>query len=292
MKRRSVEGTHRFIHQVAEQFGIFDLGGLLLDQDWNFTTAVEAFELEPEEQKFSLPYLLSSQGLEAAMCMDGVLAQKLGVPFYIITHVKHTPEIQIHHWAFDPQIGKLRYLDMHNVSENDFIHWWQTRKKTTQTKLYRKDLQQRARDSYFDNLLVDHGLKWGGNIDGFLVTGNGKDCDVAAIIENRVTNKVPIARYDPNAFFSGYGTGDYNTWLPLVNLKNQLQIPLLLMTYSNRDRELDLTGIAQVLDVSRRGLTYLPDGNGRPIRPCDNILRSFPDIRQWLSQHVFDEPLY
>lgn len=286
MVRRNVEGHHGFSQFVAEQCGIFELGGLLLDRNWNFTAAVEAFELEREESRGSLSCLLDANGFTKAMYMDGVFARKLGVPFYIVAHIKGGSRIHVYALRSDPENGKLRCVDEKTLSEEAFLRWWQEKKGTVQTKGYRNDLQDRAKASYFDYLLESHGLKWGGNIDGFLV----EDGDIVAIVENRFSNKTPLKKYDPNAFFAGYNGGDYNTWLPLINLKDRLGVPLFLMTYSYRDGEQNQVGITRVLGQSKdKGLLYAQDRNGTPIRPCDNVLRNLPDIGQWLARNQTPE---
>ena len=136
--------------------------------------------------------------------------------------------------------------------------------------------------SYFDALLESHDEKWGGNIDGYLVSGSGADLDIWGVVENRYTNKVPIRKYDPQDFFQS-GGGDYYTWLPLILLCRQLRLPLFLATYSNRANEERLMGLTRVEGLGANGLTYVRNEAGREIRPCDHILSDTGEVRHWFE---------
>ena len=285
MKRRDVEGDHAFAKCVAEQCQIFELGGLLLDKNWNFTAAVEAFELSSEEKGTPLSSLLDRSGYAENLFMSGLFAQKLNVPFYIIAHVQDESIVRLYSVHSDHNSKQLLCSEHRKLTEDDFIRWWQEMKGTVQTKPYRKDLKDRAKSSYFDNLLESNGLKWGGNIDGYLVSDSSDASNMIAVIENRFTRKIPLNKYDPNAFYSGYNGGDYNTWLPLMKLKDRLGIPLFLMTYSHRSGEENKVGITQILGQSKtEGLQYIKDTNGAFIRPCDNIVQSVSDVKKWFEK--------
>lgn len=287
MKKRNVEGTHAFAQFVADQCNIFALGGLLLDRNWNFTAAVEAFELEKEEKRSHLTSLLNSNGLTKAIIMDGAFAHQLGIPFFVVTHVIDESHIHVYELCSDYKNNELQCVDKKALSEEEFIQWWQEMKGTVQTKLYGKDFRTRAAKSYFDNLLESHGLKWGGNIDGYLVIDRNDRHNIIAIIENRFTNMTPLSKYDPNTYYKGYNGGDYYTWLPLMNLKDSLDVPLFLMTYSYRDGEQNQVGITRVLGQSKNnGLLYIQNQNGESIRPCDNIFQDLHEIKEWIVRNT------
>lgn len=281
MKRRNVEGDHTFAKYVAERYNMFDLGGLLLDDKWNFTAAVEAFELEHLEIGGSISELLASNGYARSVYMGAVFAKNLGVPFFIIAHIENAKNIRIYQVQPDCADNKLQCVKDITLSEMEFIQWWQEKKGTVQTKPYRDDFQRRAEASYFDNLLESHGLKWGGNIDGYIMTLSNDVYNIDAIIENRFTNKKALSEYDPNVYYKSNG-GDYHTWLPLIKLKERLGIPLFLMTYSNRDGEQDYVGITQILGQTENGLLYIKDKSGEVIRPCDNIVQDLPEIEKYI----------
>ncbi len=272
MKRRCVEGKHAFAKAIAERFHIFELGGLLLDANWEFTAVVEAFELSREEKDQRLSLLLEAAGLTKDFYMEGVFARQLGVPFYIMTHAQGGSRIRVYDVHPDVATSALQCDREIKLTEEAFLAWWREKKGTTQTKEYREDFEARAAGSYFDDLLERNGLKWGGNIDGCLAVETGGAPAVAAIIENRFTNKKPLSEYDPNEYYHGYNGSDANTWRPLLDLKSKLGVPLFLMTYSRRAGEETMVGITQVLEQSRaEGLIYIQNSDETPLRPCDHI---------------------
>ncbi len=279
-----MEGEHRFSQAVADRFNIFELGGLLLDANWDFTAAVEAFEVSREELGCHLSDLIESNGLTKELYMAGVFAKRLGVPFYLVAHVQGRPDIYVYDVYPDENQSRLCCNNTSNYTEEEFIAWWRRKKGTTQTKIYRRDFQERAERTFFDRLLEEHGLKWGGNIDGFLVVERDGVPHIAAIIENRYTNRKPLASYDPNACYSGYNGSDRNTWLPLMKLKDKLGVPLFLMTYSRREGEENLVGITEILGQTETGLVYIQDSNGTPVRPCDNIFGDMGRLQEWFQR--------
>ena len=97
----------------------------------------------------------------------------------------------------------------------------------------------------------------------------------------------PLSKYDPNTYYKGYNGGDYYTWLPLMNLKDSLDVPLFLMTYSYRDGEQNQVGITRVLGQSKNnGLLYIQNQNGESIRPCDNIFQDLHEIKEWIVRNT------
>ena len=293
MKRRNVEGDHPFAKFVAAQCNIYELGGLLVDKNWNFTAAVEAFEVDLEESKNRLSDLINSNSYAKVLYIDGIFAQKLGIPFYIIVHVKTRKSVYLYEVCSDYNTNKLICVKTISLSEDEFIQWWQQMKGTVQTKIYRRDFKDRAKNSYFDNLLESHRLKWGGNIDGYLIADNDHTYEITAIIENRFTNKTPLSEYDPNFFYSDYNGGDYHTWLPLIKLKDQLKVPLFLMTYSNRNGEQNQVGMTRILGQSKdSGLIYMQDQHGHTIRPCDNLFHDLSDIKEWVIQNMGESKIH
>ena len=166
MRRRDVEGSHRFSREVAEACGIYELGGLLLNSQGEFTAAAEAFELERGEvpKGGSFSGLLRREGYERDIRAGCVAARELGVPFFLFAKVRGEPGI--HQYEVTAQEGegepRLKSVSYRHLGEEEFLQWWREHKQTEQKKTYRRDFQERASDSYFDHLLEGHGLKWGG----------------------------------------------------------------------------------------------------------------------------------
>ena len=285
MKRRDVEGPHPFSREVAEACGSSELGGLLMDDRGRITAAVEAFELEPEEKEGGkhLTDLLREGGFYQDLCAGCRLARQLGVETHLFLKIRGEEEIRQYQVTAEETGGGpvLREVSHARLGEGAFVEWWADHKRTRQTKRYREEFEARARDSYFDRLLEGAGLKWGGNIDGIL-SAPGADGRAAAILENRYTRRCPIRRYDPGRHFQS----DLNTWRPLILLREQLGVPLLLMTYSRRAGEERLAGLAQVTngpaDTDR--LRYAPDPAARrPLPPCQRLVTSAEEVKQWLA---------
>lgn len=285
MERRNVEGEHEFAKAIAERFNLFELGGLLLDANWDYTAVVEAFELTKEEKGHHLSDLMEANGFSEGLYMAGRFAKRLEIPFFLIAHVQEEPHIYIYRVTPDEEAQKLQCQERRTLTEAEFAAWWKEWKGTVQTKPYRSDLQGRVKHSYFDKLLETHKLRWGGNIDGYMAVSQAGAFDIAAIIENRFTNKTELEKYDPNDFFHvKYDGGDFNTWRPLIRLKDKLKIPLFLMTYSNRAGEEQLVGITQVIGLSQKeGLLYMQNPEGKPIRPYNNIFATMDEIQTWLQ---------
>ena len=279
MKRRNTEGTYAFSAYVAGACGIQDLQGLLIGKDGTFTAAVEAFEIEPEDH---FDRILGNLIARDELYIKGVLAEKIGVPLYLLVHRTGKSGVTIYEIGLDHQTRCPICVDSYKKTEAEFLSWWRAHKQTIQTKGYRNDFKKRVEQSYFDALLESHDEKWGGNIDGYLVSGSGADLDIWGVVENRYTNKVPIRKYDPQDFFQS-GGGDYYTWLPLILLCRQLRLPLFLATYSNRANEERLMGLTRVEGLGANGLTYVRNEAGREIRPCDHILSDTGEVRHWFE---------
>ena len=284
MRRRNVEESHAFSSEIAQACGIYELGGLLLDAEDRFTAAVEAYEASPQEvEGQSLLQLLDRCGYYGNTCMACLLAQELDLPFYLFLRIDGQPVI--HQYALQSvwSDGALScacagYVRM---SEAEFLAWWRRHKQTVQTKEYRSQLRARAAGSYFDRLLEGAGMKWGGNIDGFLVSLQERP-SVSAIIENRFTNKESIFSYDPARYYRS----DVFTWHPLFLLRDALHVPLLLCTYSRRPREEHLVGLARVSDfpADPDKLSYVRHPmNRRGGIPGGCIVKTPEHVQKWLS---------
>lgn len=280
--RRNTERFHAFAHEVARHCGIYDLQGLLLNEAWEPTSAVEAYELsEPLGGRQIAGTVISADDLYVKC----VFAEQVGVPLYLLTHVREHRGVDIYEFQADHHTKLPRCVSAESKSDAQFVAWWRERKQTVQTKAYRSDLSGRIARSYFDAVLESNGEKWGGNIDGYLVSWDSGDVEIWGIVENRFTNKVALSCYDPQRYFR-YGGGDYYTWLPLVNLSRQMQIPLFLTTYSNRQGsgqqdETHSAGLTGIESLTQEGITYWKNRAGEQIHPCRNILSDAEAIRRW-----------
>jgi hypothetical protein len=166
------------------------------------------------------------------------------------------------------------------MEEKDFADWWRGLKGTEQSKpLY----EARPRESYFDHLLNEHGLSWGGNVDGFILSPDYMK--TWAIIETRTTQKTPIEKYDPAVFYPSHFTraGDYKTWEPVVLLASRLRVPLFLFTFE-REGNKKRIGFAVVDHISVNDLVY----QGSP--PYQNIIEGPENISQQVKNSLSRKP--
>lgn len=263
MKRRNSEREHWFSKEVAKACGIYDMQGLLIGGG-KFTAAVEAFEWEEEDNGKTIYEAFFPQ---EEMYIKCAFAKAVGVPFYILLHRGDEPFIYVYHMETDGKYPQCKISRREKWTEEEFLHWWARNKTTLQQKAYRPALVSRVGSGYFDNLLESHGMKWGGNVDGFVFRQGG----IRGLIENRVTTKNSILTYDPGRFFR-YGGGDYMTWMPLFQLRSQLNVPLILCTYSNYQAgEQHCMGMAVLDSLTESGISYAPYRDGHGKRPCDNL---------------------
>ena len=272
MKKREAETQkHLFEHQFAEECKLFDLQGLLMNTEDSFTAAVEAFEIENKD----LPIRSVKQAVfsEEEWLAKISISEALRVQLNLFVHVDGKETIHRYIVTRAGFVGK-EPVQHQKISENDFVEWWRRHKTTIQTKEYRPQLSGSIKDSYFDVLLEKNGLKWGGNIDGFLILDQ-KTYRPTAIIENRFTEVASIYQYDPAKY---YGQ-DVQTWKPLRVMCRDLNIPLILCTYSKRRNEEQLLGMAEIL-WQYDGIQY------REQRPCDNLFDNTAKAKDWLLETV------
>ena len=285
MKRRDSEGKHSFSREFFSSCNIYALQGLLIDKDGRFTAAVEAYELE-EADRFDR--VLGNVIDPEDFYIKSLIAEKIGVPFFLLIHREGCRTITRYQLKPDREQYEPICSARDTLSEQDFLLWWRQKKQTVQNKPYRADFKARVQESYFDNLLEANGEKWGGNIDGIIVSPRGSDIDVLGIVENRFTNLNTIRMYDPNAYFT-HGGGDYYTWLPLVNLCAILNVPLFLCTYSNRPGETHLVGVTCIQHLDETGITYITDERDQEIKPYNNLVSDIPRAYRWMER-IFRTP--
>jgi len=131
-------------------------------------------------------------------------------------------------------------------------------------------------------LLDKHGLSWGGNVDGFILSS---DMKTQAIIETRNTKKIPLEEYDPAVFFPPHFTraGDYKTWEPVVILASKLRIPLFLFTFERGSHE-ERMGFAIIDSISERKLEY------QDFPPNEKIIEGITNIRNQIMGNMSRKP--
>jgi len=269
MKIRSTEKPHSFADKLRKAIPIYDLQGLTLGSNNNFTAGIEAVEYGPEE-KVDLANLFSVKEWEAKWS----LCSHLSVPLYVLTHSSGNEFID----AFQLSVNNsnISFHHFNKFAFGKFPEWWASIKGRAQLKsLY----EAGSRTSIFDDLLEKRGLAWGGNIDGFLL--GQRSMKPQAILETRITSKSRLEYYDPADYFR-YRGGDYKTWEPLILLAKELDIPLFLLTFERRSTR-DCLGFAVIDSISTEELCYR---NGPP---NDNIIQGIERIRQQFKRKLSEE---
>ncbi len=273
MKKRNAEKQQ---HELEEKFTnmcrMYDLQGLLIGDEDRFTAAVEAFEigaLEPSPE-----HMRDAAFSEDEWRAKLALSEALQVEFFLFVHREGRPVI--HRYQLSEETLRSGRAVHDRISEKEFLQWWAAHKKTIQTKGYRPQLTDSIKDSYFDTLLESHGMKWGGNVDGFLVMSD-RDFTPTAIIENRFTEQASIYRYDPAKYYSS----DIQTWFPLRLACRVLDLPLILCVYSKRPDERELIALAEVR-WDEDGLIYQDN-----VRPCDNVFSDLEKAENWILRTIY-----
>ena len=232
MHKRDTEREHELADQVFRNANIFDLQGLLLTKEYNFSAALEAVYLDEDEDMENIKKFFSQNELYA----KHKLAQKLNIPFYIVAHQKPNDFFNIFTMVL---LGNEIVIgNEERKSFEEFILWWSTLKGTPQTKGFRVDAQLRTQESIIDTLLEKNRLAWGGNVDGIIISQDYEQ-EIIGIVEKRISD-VNLENYDPADFFyhpTDPLRNDHFTWKPLIKLAIELQCPLYLLTFNKTNNK-------------------------------------------------------
>lgn len=161
MKIRSTENSHFFQEKLFKELNAFELQGLLMDENRNFTAAVEAIEYNENENP-DLKNVFSKEELYAKYR----LAEELEVPFYLIQFFRGKFGIAKVYKSSDDSIELSKIKEK---TEEEFIEFWKELKKTKQVHALLNGAYERTEKTIFDKVLRKANLEWGGNIDGFIM---------------------------------------------------------------------------------------------------------------------------
>jgi hypothetical protein len=272
MKRRDTERNHPYANEVFSYLNIFDIQGLLKEEDV-FKCGVEAYQVADFN---SIRFDWLNQEEEKARF---IFCAQLGVPYYIIITSETSGTYQIYDTILSND--SINYVLKYNFTKADFINWWRSQQSFNQKKaMY--NASGRIEQSIIDIDLFSNSLAWGVNIDGF--TYDTQTNRVVTIYEKRIcTYKPPykVDNYDPNRFFHGSATrsGDFPSWKILFELSNQFNASLLLFTFDTSDAH--KVGASKIIDISQHlGIIYKDN-----IKPFDNIFNdNFYNLENWIMQ--------
>lgn len=271
MKIRTSENSHDFQTRLFSRLQAYSLQGLLMNDRHEFTTAIEAVEYEVGDDKTKVPFTQSE--LHARY----VLAREAGVPLYLLCYMDRLYKL-IKVTENKDQVV-LRVVD--RLDETGFIQWWGERKQTVQTKHLNNGGEVRLGETVFDTVLRRNGYEWGGNIDGFVLSGDNQH--VAYIIDN-----ISVSRKDLNDEPSHYFNSPnprhgprYEGWYAAVKLANQIQVPHLLFTIDKRDETKEHIGLTVIEKLSPEGIFYVNNQ-----KPNDNVVERMETIVRAINEKL------
>jgi hypothetical protein len=266
---RSTERSHDFTRRLFTSLDIFNLGGLTIGDNSEFTACIEALELD-ESERLNFRGATTLTELEAKFH----LSRALNVPFLFLVY--QAGEVIIYQVMKN---GEFHFKTNDKIRLEELPQWWRSVKRTRQPKpIY--EASSRITNSVFDNTLANAGLAWGGNIDGFLFS----DARILAIVENIYTQKNPLhsSKADPATYFKSKGP-NYNSWLPSVLLANRLGVPLFLFTFEGNSSE-ERMGFTVIDHLGSDGIYY----RGGP--PNKNILDGLDTIKATVLENLIQSP--
>lgn len=296
MIRRNVEEETQFASEVEKTCGGHSMQGFLRDNNGP-TAFVEAFEKENPTETLNDAF---GNDTTFELYCRAKFAEQANLPFYVFIYDGFVNDIN--------RITKYRIgvadnhsfciYDEESMSEEDVIEWWQNNTyHIANPRPYRPQMIERLRNSRFDRILegdqitCENHVKWGQNIDWFIMSEDGEN--VVAIVENRIASADArhnsVDDYDPVRHAtaingSDNGDKDYYSFRNLNGLKNSMNIPLYLATYSRLLAESHKVGICEIYGVRKRDkrIFYKNEGNVR--RPSDNVFDNAETLNAWLRE--------
>lgn len=264
MKIRSTENSHFFQEKLFKELNAFELQGLLMDENRNFTAAVEAIEYNENENP-DLKNVFSKEELYAKYR----LAEELEVPFYLIQFFRGKFGIAKVYKSSDDSIELSKIKEK---TEEEFIEFWKELKKTKQVHALLNGAYERTEKTIFDKVLRKANLEWGGNIDGFIM----KRKKIVAIIDNisigEKSGSIDGKYANPALYFFKRGPR-YETWLSSVKLARQLNVPHFLFTIDKVNPEEEHIGFTKIEKLTKNGIFYEKNKG-----PNENILEGLNNI--------------
>ena len=274
MKRRDTERNHPYATAVFSYLNIFDIQGLLQENDV-YKCGIEAFQVADFNSiRFDL---LKPQEEKARF----IFCAQLGVPYYIIITSEESGTYQFYDTVLTT--GIVNYVLKYNFTKAEFINWWRSQQSFNQKKaMY--NAGSRIAQSIIDIDLFSNSLAWGVNIDGF--TYDTRTNRVVSIYEKRIcTYKPPytVDNYDPNRFFHGTAnrSGDFPSWNILFELTKKMNVSLLLFTFDTSSAR--KVGASKIIGISQQsGIAFKNN-----IKPYSNIfIDNLATLKSWINANM------
>ena len=272
MKKYTVEYEHEFLNLIYERLNSIRIDCLTMDEDRNFTSIVEAYELDQSETlNNALDFVIKDY---KRIFQLKRISELIRVPIFYIFYFNN----KFHIYKLEESIIYDRGL-----SEKEFIDFWKKIKKTKQTHPLINGAQERASESIFYNTLSKYGLSWGGNIDGIIFESN----KITGIIDDISIGFTQLDNIsaDPSLFFFKRGPR-YETWLSTVKLAKTLKVPHLLITKNKKDQKDNRIGLTSIEVLTKKGIFYLDD-----LRPSNNIIIGLDKIVREVKLQILKSPV-
>lgn len=271
MKIRTSETAHNFQTKLFKRLQAYTLQGLLMNDQHEFTAAVEAIEYEDGDDKSIVPFT------ESDIHARYVLACEAGIPFYLICYMDKLYKIIKVNEKDDQIILRMN----HKLEEDEFVQWWGEHKKTIQTKQLDNGGEARVGKTIFDCVLRRHGYEWGGNIDGFVLTEDRKR--VKYIIDN-ISVSNPNLDDEPSHYFNSNNPKHgprYEGWYAAVKLAKTLNVPHALFTIDKLSPTQEHIGFTIIDRLTPEGIFYVDN-----IMPNKNIVEKMENIVRVVNERI------
>lgn len=281
MKIRTSENSHDFQTRLFNRLHAYSLQGLLMNDRHEFTTAIEAVEYEEGDDKTKVPF--TQNELHARY----VLAREAGVPLYLLCYMD-----KLYKLIKVKEINNQVVLHVDDqLDEMGFIQWWGERKQTVQRKHLNNGGEARLGETIFDTVLRRYGYEWGGNIDGFVLSGDNQH--VAYIIDNISVSKKDL-NDEPSHYFNSSNPKHgprYEGWYASVKLANQIKVPHLLFTIDKRDKFKEHIGLTVIEKLSPEGIFYVDNQkpNYNVVEGMEVIVRAINEKLRTASPPALEE---
>lgn len=273
MKIRTSENPHAFQESLFRRLNAYSLQGLLMNAQHQFTAAVEAIEYEPGDNERTKTFRIDE--LHAKY----VLSRQIGVPFYVVTFKNGIFSI----FRVFEKDGKISIKGERSLNEVQFAQWWGTIKGTIQNKLLNNGGENRIERTVFDRVLRQHGLEWGGNIDGFVLSNDNQS--VKYIIDNISVSRSLDDNYaNPAIYFNSTNPRHgprYEGWYAAVKLANQLHVPHALFTIDKKNPRAEHIGFTIIERLTPQGIFYKNNLN-----PNDNVIEGMDHIVRTINGKI------
>lgn len=265
MKIRSSENPHNFQEKLFRRLQAYSLQGLLMNDKHDFTAAVEAVEYENGDNKTKIPFT------ENDLYARYILAKQVGIPFYILCYMDKIYKII----KVDNENAHVKLRMKEQLQEKEFVQWWGELKQTIQKKPLNNGGEPRLGETVFDSVLRRNGYEWGGNIDGFVLTEDGKN--VKFIIDNISVSK-PNLNDEPSHYFNSKNPKHgprYEGWYAAVKLAKQIQVPHILFTIDKKNQYQEHIGFTVIDKLTPEGIFFVDNRmpNQNIIEGMENIVR-------------------